>query len=94
MAPYTKVLPVKELIDHLDEHFDALAENGGVILIEREGVLYRIELATSTRQEIWSAYDADRAKEALEASAGVLKGVDLEELKRDLRAARGHDLHD
>jgi hypothetical protein len=91
MAPYAKVLPVKDFLESIDEHLDALAENGGVILIERNGVLYRIELATNTRSDIWAKYDANRASDALKASAGVLKGVDLEELKRDVRSARGHD---
>jgi hypothetical protein len=93
MPPYTKVLKVEEFVQHAEEHLDALAESGGVVLIERKGVLYRVELAASTRQDIWANYDADRAKEALKATAGALKGVDLEEIKRDLRAARGHDPH-
>ena len=90
MARYAKILQAKDFVENMDKHLEALADNGGVVLVERNGVLYRVELATHTRRDIWADYDPERASEALKASAGVLKGVDLEELKRDLRSARGH----
>jgi hypothetical protein len=39
--------------------------------------------------DIWAGYDGERVRAALEASRGAFAGVDTEQLKRDIKAARG-----
>jgi hypothetical protein len=46
-----------------------------------------------TRQDIWANYDPEKAREGLRKSAGALKGVDTEALKRDIRDQRKQDSH-
>jgi hypothetical protein len=41
--------------------------------------------------DIWADYDPEKAREGLRKSAGALKGVDIEALKRDIRDQRGQD---
>ncbi len=41
--------------------------------------------------DIWQGYEPQRVREALRASAGVLTGVDREQLKRDVRDGRGQE---
>jgi uncharacterized protein (DUF433 family) len=39
----------------------------------------------------WKDYDPEKVLQALHEAAGLLKGVDTEQLKRDLREQRGQD---
>lgn len=41
--------------------------------------------------DIWAGYDPEAVRKALRASAGALKGVDKEELLRDIYEARSQD---
>src|SRR5262245_45874917 len=41
--------------------------------------------------DIWAGYDPERVRQALVASAGILRGVDVERLKADLAAQRVQD---
>jgi PHD/YefM family antitoxin component YafN of YafNO toxin-antitoxin module len=43
--------------------------------------------------DIWASYDPERAKAALQASAGALKGVDRDELLADIHDQRGQKPH-
>ncbi len=43
------------------------------------------------RPDIWTNYDPEKVKAAFEAARGLLAGVDIEALKRDIREARGQD---
>lgn len=47
-----------------------------------------ISSARPTAQSIWAGYDPDRVRAALEASAGALAGVDLQNLLADIQAER------
>lgn len=44
--------------------------------------------AFERREGIWEAYDPERVIAALEAAVGVLEGVDVEELVRQIREDR------
>lgn len=44
--------------------------------------------AFEQRQGIWAGYDPERARQAIAAGFGALAGVDVEDLRADLRAAR------
>jgi hypothetical protein len=41
--------------------------------------------------DIWAEYDPDKAREGLRKSAGALKGVDIEALKKDVKRQRQQD---
>lgn len=45
----------------------------------------------AAKEDIWKDYDPEKVREALKASAGAFAGIDTEQLKRDLRDARGQD---
>jgi hypothetical protein len=38
--------------------------------------------------DIWADYDTEKAREGLKKSAGALKGVDYEALKKDIKSQR------
>jgi len=43
--------------------------------------------------DLWAGYDPEKAKAAIRASAGALKGLNREEFLRDLHRAREQDSH-
>jgi hypothetical protein len=57
------------------------------ILLKKDGELYRL----AKEEDIWAAYDPQRARRALRNSAGALRGIDREELLDDIHLARQQD---
>jgi hypothetical protein len=45
------------------------------------------------QQDIWADYDPEKAREGIRKSAGALKGVDVEGLKKDIKSQRQQDSH-
>jgi hypothetical protein len=70
--------------------FNTIAKSGEKILVEKDGVLFRVE-PEEKPQDLWANYDPEQVREGLRKSAGALAGVDIEALKRDLREQRGQD---
>src|SRR5215216_5986493 len=92
MAQKTKPLPYKEFAEHIDEHLDALEEQGSELTIEKNGRVFHVYGEVSPKKDIWADYSPERMLAVIERRAGnVLKGVDTDKLWRDLKAARGQD---
>jgi hypothetical protein len=81
-----------QFASQLPEVFDTMAKRGEKVLVEKDGVLFRVE-PEKKHQDIWANYDPEKVREGLRKSAGALKGVDIEALKRDIRDQRGQDSH-
>jgi hypothetical protein len=76
----------------LPKVFDTVAKRGEKVVVEKDGVLFRLEAEEAPQKpDIWANYDPEKVREGLRKSAGALKGVDIEELKRDIREQRGQD---
>ena len=45
----------------------------------------------ASESDIWANYDPQRVREAFRKARGLLKGIDREKLKEDIREARGQD---
>lgn len=89
-----KRIPFDEFAHHLDEIFDDLAQSQGAILVEKEGRLYRLEKDyLHEPEDMWAGYDPDKVRQALRESAGTLKHIDHEALKRDIQEQRAQDSH-
>jgi predicted nucleic acid-binding protein len=43
--------------------------------------------------DIWQDYDPEKVRQGLKTSAGALKGVDIEALKKDIKNQRQQDSH-
>lgn len=56
------------------------------VVLESRGIRYTIH-----REALFAGYDPQRVRAALRESAGALRGVDTEGLKRELRAQRAQD---
>lgn len=85
MATNVKTIIVEsgsELAAVVDQAADA------PILLEKNGQRYR--LAREPKDPM-AGYDPERARAALDRVFGMLSGVDVEELKRDLREQREQD---
>jgi excisionase family DNA binding protein len=41
--------------------------------------------------DVWAHYDPEKAKEALRNGFGILKGIDVEQFKKDMKEARSQD---
>ena len=91
MAVEPTKLGFEDFAKHLDEVFDRLKREGRPVLVDRDGELYRIEPAQTEPYDFWAEYDVERAREALEASRGALRGVDRAQLLVDIHAQRGQD---
>lgn len=80
----------------LERVFDDMAEQQQPVVVERGGRLYRLAPATAEEPEdIWANYDPEKVLEAWETArkAKLFEGVDVEQLKADIKAARGQDSH-
>jgi hypothetical protein len=45
------------------------------------------------QQDIWADYDPEKVRQGLKTSAGALKGVDIEALKKDIKSQRQQGSH-
>lgn len=71
--------------------------------LEQRGVRYRVTrvdadapaegrpIDLADEQNIWAGYDPDRVHRGLRTSAGALRGVDRDQLQRDLAEQRAQD---
>jgi hypothetical protein len=84
----------------LDAVFDEVGEQQTAVLVERAGRLYRLEPSAvdplddpRAEYDPWANYDPEKALQALEAArkAKIFEGVDTEQLKADIKAARSQD---
>ncbi len=80
-----KVIPVEPGSD-VDE-FLKQAEEQPIIAVAH-GRRFRV---AQEPEDIWANYDPEKARAALAGVAGLLKGVDVEKLKAELREQRGQD---
>jgi hypothetical protein len=72
--------------------FDTMAKRGEKVLVEKEGVLFRLEPEETLKKlDIWADYDPEKVKQGLQSSAGALAGVDRDALKKDIRSQRQQD---
>jgi hypothetical protein len=76
----------------LPKVFDTVARRGEKVVVEKDGVLFRLEPEEApNKPDIWQNYDPEKVREGLRKSAGALQGVDIEALKRDIREQRAQD---
>jgi hypothetical protein len=79
----------------LPKVFDTIAKRGETVLVEKDGVLFRLESEeTPKKPDIWANYDPEKVREGLRKSAGALQGVDHEALKKDIHRLRQDDSRD
>jgi hypothetical protein len=72
--------------------FDTLAQHGERILIEKEGLLFRLEQEKAPQKpDIWTDYDPQRVRQGLRRSVGALAGVDRDALQKDIHRQRQQD---
>lgn len=100
MATVTTTIPFDDFRDHLGPILDAIAHERRPVFVERNGVLYRLEpqphappLQLADPQDLWKNYDPEKVKEAFHRGAGLLRGVDTEELLRDIHEQREQHSH-
>lgn len=68
--------------------------SGEALLVDTGDSVYTLRVQKRERgdkQDIWANYDPEKVRAALRASAGALSGVNVEQLKSDLRVERGQD---
>lgn len=75
-----KVTPGSELAHLLD------AAVGSLIVLEKDGVLYRVTAVAA--DDPFAGYDPDAAREGIRAAAGSWSDIDAEALKAHLYRAR------
>jgi hypothetical protein len=68
----------------LPKVFDTIAKRGEKVLVEKDGMLFRLE-PEKKPQDIWATYDPEKVREGLRKSAGALKGVDAERASQSNR---------
>jgi hypothetical protein len=85
----------------LSEAVDGVIADGAPRLLVRDGetvaVLLSPEayatLGEGADTDIWAGYDPERALVALRQAKGALRGVDREQLLKDIHDARSQDSH-
>lgn len=95
MVAPARRMSFEEFARELPRVFDSIARSRQIVLVEREGRLYRLEQESApSPDEVWASYDPERVLQALAQSAGSLVGVDVDELLADLRDARAQRSRD
>jgi hypothetical protein len=89
MVKEARRIKFEELAADLSALLERIAAEDKPVIVEKDGHLYRIE-ATAAENEVPRArpHDPGRFRQMLQRTTGALKGVDIEALKRDLRAGR------
>ena len=59
------------------------------VVTNSHGIRFRI--IRDQKGDLFTNYDPERVRKALAEVRGILAGVDIEEIKRDLREERGQD---
>jgi hypothetical protein len=83
-----KRIQFDEFARNLPTILDTLARQHEAVLVERKGKLYTVAPQEPEPADVWAAYDPQRTRAALRASAGALAGVDRDELLADIHAQR------
>ena len=87
--PEARRMNFEDFAADLNRVFEALVPEDSQVLIEKAGKVYRVELEEAAEaKSLWANYDPDRAREALQRSAGAFAGVNTKELIADIHAAR------
>jgi|SRR5918999_4381567 hypothetical protein len=72
--------------------FDTLAQRGEKVVVEKEGLLFRLEPEKAPKKpDLWTDYDPQRVRQGLKSSAGALAGVDRDALQKDIHRQRQQD---
>ena len=72
--------------------FDTLAQRGEKVVVEKEGLLFRLEPEKAPKKpDLWTDYDPQRVRQGLKRSAGALAGVDRNALIVDIHRQRQQD---
>jgi len=79
MANAARRLKYEDYADNLPALLERVDEEQGAVELVRNGHVYRIQSVAERK------HDTEAVRQALRESAGALKGVDIDELKRDLR---------
>jgi hypothetical protein len=94
----TTPIPFEDFARRVRSVFDDVARKGRAVLVERDGLVYRLEpqlqpppVQTADPHNIWANYDPVKVQEAFSRAVGLLRGVDTEQLKRDLLEQREQD---
>ncbi len=94
----TTPIPFEDFARQVRSIFDDVARQGRAVLVERDGMLYRLEPQlqplppqTADPANIWANYDPAKVQEAFSGAVGLLRGVDTEQLKRDILEQREQD---
>lgn len=64
------------------------AEAGHPLRVRTEGGIYELDVRSTEQEDIWKDYDAVAVGEALQATFGIMKGVDVDTWVEEYRAAR------
>jgi hypothetical protein len=89
-------IPFEDFRARLGPIFDAVGREGRAVLVERDGALFRLAPQdgghpVADSHDAFAGYDPERVAAAMERAAGVLAGIDRNELLRDLKAQREQD---
>ena len=90
MATQRKI-SYEELEADLAGIFDELARDHETLLVEKDGRIYTVGLSDSETQANLLRTDPEAQRRAVLESAGALRGVDIEQLRADLREMRQQD---
>jgi len=85
MANAARRLNYEDYADNLPALLERVDEEQGAVELVRNGHVYRIQSVAERR------HDPEAVRKALRDAAGILKNVDTETLKRDLREMRQQD---
>jgi hypothetical protein len=59
------------------------------VLLEKNGVVYRLTREDANEEDIWSGYDPERARQVLDDVAGIFSDIDADALIAAIYEARG-----
>lgn len=88
---FTRRVAFEEFVKRLPAIFADLAKRSGVVLVEKEGKVYRLEPIGAEAGEAtdpWASYEPKKIKAALKKYAGFITKKEAKKMIADLYAAR------
>src|SRR5579884_1194081 len=86
MATEPQHISFDQFAGNLQGVFDQVSERNRPVVVERDGETFLLE--KQEPEDIWKDYDPQKVQRVLRASAGALKGVDLDTFLQDIHAQR------
>jgi len=88
MTKEIRRIDFEEFAAQLPALFEDMAREDDIVVVDKEGILFRIETTTEAVKESGRKHDPERVRRMLARTAGGWKGIDRQALMKDIHEGR------